>query len=209
MLNLDMDILFHQSKTLNLYLRYFKVFIFIFFSSSSSVVYAGKFADFIGAYLADENGKCKSTKYIGKEFPDSNINGVCIPVTAMFDDKKKGIVTLAITELTNPSQLDSMVKLELKKRQPTEAFEVEIDSYSNDIFKLVDGSVLEKTGSGYVGYIGYHEEAILYKDGSKWKLCVNDDSFDVDVLKYVQYHYSKDSINGKSVREIESMDVCD
>ena len=169
---------------------------------------AGQFADFVGAYLANEKGECKSTVFFQKEYPDSNINGVCVPVTSIIDEEKKDIISLAVTELKNPKQLEAMVQLELAKRQPTEAYEVEIDKHNDDIFKLVDGSVLEKTGYGYVGYIGYHEDGILYKDGKQWKLCVNSSSYKVDVLKYVKHHYSKNSIHGKSVKEIENMDVC-
>ncbi|WP_298722417.1 hypothetical protein [uncultured Oceanisphaera sp.] len=186
-------------------MRYLTILIFFLISLNAN---SGQFADFVGAYLANGKGECKSTVFFGKEYPDSNINGVCIPVTAMFDDEKKDIVSLAITELKNPNQLEDMIQLELAKQQPTEAFEVEIDKHNDDIFKLVDGSVLEKTGYGYVGYIGYHEDGILYKDGSQWKLCVNNSSYEVDALKYVKHHYSKNSIHGKSVKEIEAMDVC-
>ncbi|MPX97534.1 hypothetical protein EHW61_12835 [Salinivibrio sp. VYel6] len=174
----------------------------------SPVCKAGKIADFVGAYLANDKGECKTSTIYGKNYPDSNISGVCISMTAMFDEKKKELVTLAVTELKNPEQLEAMIQLELAKRQPTEAYEVQIKKKSDDIFKLIDGSILEKTGYGYVGYVGYHEESILYKDGEQWKFCVNGSSFKVDVLKYVEYHYSKDSISGKSVKEIESMDVC-
>lgn len=174
----------------------------------SPVCQSGEIADFVGAYLPNKKGECKTSTIYGKDYPDSNISGVCIPMLAMFDEKKKDLVTLAITELKNPEQLEAMIQFELAKRQPTEAYEVQIDKKSDDIFKLVDGSILEKTGSGYVGYVGYHEESILYKDGEQWKFCVNGSSFKVDVLKYVKHHYSKDSISGKSVKEIESMDVC-
>jgi hypothetical protein len=175
---------------------------------ASPICQAGKFADFVGAYLPNDKGECKTSTFYGKDYPDSNISGVCIPMLAMLDKKKKELVTLAITELKNPEQLEVMVQLELAKRQPTEAYEVQIDKKSDDIFKLVDGSVLEKTGYGYVGYVGYHEESVLYKDGKQWQFCVNGSSFKVDVLKYVKYHYSKSFISGKSVKEIESMDVC-
>lgn len=169
---------------------------------------AGKIADFVGAYLADDSGECKTSTIYGEDYPDSNISGVCVPMSVMFDEKKKELLNLAITELKNPEQLEAMILQEFAKRQTTEAYEVQIDKKTDDIFKLVDGSILEKTGYGYVGYVGYHEESILYKDGEQWKLCVNGSSYKVDVLKYVKYHYSKDSISGKSVKEIENMDVC-
>lgn len=168
---------------------------------------AGKYADAAGIYRADEKGTCKSRKLYGKEFPDQNISGICVPITTLMNEEMQPLLRLGITELTNPAQLKAMERLELLRLQPTEAYKVEVDSFNDDIFKLVDGSILEKTGSGYVGYIGYHEDAILYRDASQWKLCVNDSSYKVDVLKNVQYHYSRDSFSA-TVAEIEKMDEC-
>lgn len=170
--------------------------------------HAGKYADAAGIYLASPKGECKSHKMYGKYFPDQNISGVCVPITTLMNEKIQPILRLGIVELTNPKQLEAMERLEILRHQPTEAYKVEVDSFNDGIFKLVDGSILEKTGSGYVGYIGYHEEAILYRDTGKWKLCVNDSSYDVDILKNVQYHYSRDSLRA-SVAEIEKMDECE
>jgi len=169
---------------------------------------SGQYADFVGVYLADENGDCKSTFFLGEEVPDSNMNGACFPITTTFDKKKNDLLLIAIIELTDPENLDYHLQREVLKRQPTEAFEVEVDTHKDDIFRLSDGSILEKTSSGYIGYIGYHEDAVLYKDDAQWKLCVNDNSHEVDVLKYVESHYSKSYIRGKSVREIEAMEPC-
>lgn len=170
-------------------------------------VHAGKYADAAGIYPVSPKGECKSRKLYGKEFPDQNISGVCVPVTTLMNEDMQPLLRLGIVELTNPQQLEVMERLELLRLQPAEAYKVEIDSFNDDIFKLVDGSILEKTGSGYVGYIGYHEDAILYRDGSQWKLCVNDSSHKVDVLKNVKYHYSRDSFSAP-VAEIEKMDEC-
>ncbi|MEZ8321483.1 hypothetical protein [Vibrio splendidus] len=185
-----------------------KSLLIVLILSVSPFSQAGQFADYVGAYLPNDTGECKTSIIYSKSYPDSNINGVCIPMLSMFDDEKKELITLAITELKNPEQLDAMVQLEVAKRQPTEAYEVKVDKKSDDIFKLVDGSVLEKVGYSYVGYVGYQEKSILYKDGEQWKFCVSGSSFKVDVLKYIEHHYSKSSISGKSVREIESIDVC-
>lgn len=169
--------------------------------------HAGKYADAAGIYLAGPKGECKSRKLYGKEFPDESISGVCVPITTLMNEEMQPLLRLGIVELTNPQQLEAMERLELLRRQLAEAYKVEIDSFNDDIFKLVDGSILEKAGSGYVGYIGYHEEAILYRDAGQWKLCVNDSSYKVDVLKNVKYHYSRDSFSA-SVAEIEKMDEC-
>lgn len=170
--------------------------------------HAGKYADAVGIYLASPKGECRSHKLYGKEYPDQNISGVCVPITTLMNEKMQPLLRLGIVELTNPKQLGVMERIEILRHQPTEGYKVEVDSFNDDIFKLVDGSILEKTGSGYVGYIGYHEDAILYHDIGQWKLCVNDSSYDVDILKNVQYHYSRDSFSA-SITEIEKMDECE
>lgn len=130
------------------------------------------------------------------------------------DDAKMAILKFAIAELHDPELLKRMIVDEVRKiyiasrtDSSPEAFEVEIDDYNNDIFTLVDGSILEKTGYGYVGYIGYHEDAILYRDGRQWKLCVNDSIFKVDILKHNKHHYSRTRID-KPVRAIEKSEPC-
>ena len=79
----------------------------------SFTAHAGRFADAIGAYLADQNGQCRVTELSGKKFPDTNISGVCIPITTMLelDEEKQSLVLLAITELKNPEYLEAMVKM--------------------------------------------------------------------------------------------------
>lgn len=169
--------------------------------------YSASFAEITGAYLPDENG-CKQTKIFGKVYDDSELNSVCIPMSTFLDENKSDLIMLAVTELKKPENLENVMRYELSKRQPIESYKVEIDERSSDIFKLVDGSVLEKTGSGYIGYVGYHEEAILFKDASQWKLCVNGSIVKVDILKMVQHHYSKDSLS-LSIKDIEKHEICD
>lgn len=170
-------------------------------------VHAGKYADAAGLYKPNSSGECKSRLLYGKKFPDQIISEICVPITTLMNEEMKSILRLGIVELTNPEQLESMERLELLRLQPAKAYEVEIDSFKSDIFKLVDGSILEKTDSSYVGYVGYHEDGILYRDGSQWRLCLNDSSHKVDVLKNVEHHYSRNSLSA-SVAEIEKRDEC-
>ncbi|MDH5360328.1 MAG: hypothetical protein OEX03_07175, partial [Gammaproteobacteria bacterium] len=134
--------------------------------------------------------------------------GVCFPETVLSDKKNRELIILAVTELKKPEQLDRVMKSELLQRQPTEAYRVSIDKQSDNLLTLVDGTVVKKDGRGYVGIIGYRKQAILYKHGKQWKLCVNRSSFNVDVITYVKAHYSKSAMQGETVRNIEKMAQC-
>ncbi|WP_157826397.1 hypothetical protein [Kangiella profundi] len=176
----------------------------LFFCSYS---YGGKYADIVGAYLANK-GVCKTSYFMGKHEQDRLLEGVCIPIKSVLDESKKELIPLAIIELKSPNQLKFYESIEKKKRDNTEAFHVEVDSFNDNIFKLVDGSILEKDDHKYVGYISYHEKGIFYKDGSKWKLCVNNKTFKVKLLKNNKYHYSRDEISDISIYEIEKLEEC-
>lgn len=175
--------------------------------SMGGQVHAGKYVDAAGLYPAGSKGECKSRKLYGKEFADQNISGVCVPVTTLMNEDMQPLLRLGIIELTNPQQLEAMERLELLRLQPSEAYKVQIDNFSNDIFRLVDGSILEKKGSSYVGYIGYHEKAILYSSTDEWRLCVKGRSHKVNVLKNQKYHYSRSSFSA-SIADIEKMEEC-
>ncbi|WP_437609186.1 hypothetical protein [Erwinia sp. V71] len=175
--------------------------------SFSNLTFAGKYADATGLYHANKNGECKSQKIYGKKLPDTNISGVCVPNKTLMNENLKPMIYLGIVELTNPENLHVVERIQQLRSEPTDASKVEIDSFENNKFELVDGSVLKKTDSSYVGYIGYHEKAIFYRDINQWKLCINGESYKVDVIKDVKYGYSRDSINA-SVNDIEKMDEC-
>jgi len=178
---------------------------FIAFDAST-----GEIADAIGVYLPDEDGECGSTELKGVTHVDSKTVGVCIPITTRLDESKKGLIYLAIVELKRPQYLDYAIQKHLSKSKVAEAYEVEIDDYNDEIFELVDGAVLRKESYGYVGYVGYNEDAILYKSQSQWKLCVDGDIYDVEILSEgSKYHYSRDEISGKSIKEIEGISTCE
>ena len=177
--------------------------------SLSSSAFSAGFAELVGAYKA-EGGKCKQSKFLGQLKDDYNMNGVCIPSASMIDPKLEDLIILAVTELNNPEMLPMVIAAHREAREPVEkAFIVQIDDYDDDIFKLVDGSILENQ-SGYVGYTSYHQEAVLFKKDDQWKICVNDDIHRVEILKNGGAHYSRDHIYEQiSEKEIEDMDECD
>lgn len=180
---------------------------FTMLSFFSNQVFAGKYADAAGLYHANKNNMCKSQIIYGKRLADANISGVCVPNKSLMNEDLKPMIYLGITELIDPKNLHVVENIQRIRSQPTEASKVEINSFDNDKFNLVDGSILKKTEPGYVGYIGGNENAILYRDIGQWKLCVNGGSYKVDVIKNVKYRSGRNSFSA-SVNDIEKMDEC-
>ncbi|WP_139171595.1 hypothetical protein [Modicisalibacter muralis] len=185
-----------------------RILFFLFFLLIAPYAVAGKFSDYVGTYWPYDSGQCGTTILFGKSHPDLKLNGVCIPASAVIDTKRKKLIPLAIAEMKNPQRLDEMIQIMMARSLPTEAYRVEIEDYTDDIFVLVDGSVLKKTDYGYVGYLGFQEDAILFQDGNDWNLCVDGDMFEVELLSEGSAYYGRDSIDGKSAGEIESLDIC-
>jgi len=186
----------------------FAIFSVIFFAIFVNTAKSAQYAEMTGAYMPDDDGECSYSTMFDRTMPDRKVSGVCIPVVALFEEDLKELLPLAITELKNPEKLEELEKLERKRRQPIRAYKVEVDDFDDGIFKLVDGSILEKKDHSYVGYLSYHEDGILYKYLEQWKLCVDGDSYEVDVLKNEKRHYSRRSFRA-SVLEIEKMEECD
>jgi hypothetical protein len=58
-----------------------------------------------------------------------------------------------------------------------------IDEYNNDILKLANGAVVEIT-RGFLGFVGFRKDAILYKEGGSWKIWIEGKKvFNCDILK--------------------------
>ncbi|MBD3610075.1 MAG: hypothetical protein HUJ30_05950 [Gammaproteobacteria bacterium] len=186
-------------------MRYLLIFTLMVFHTLAN---AGVFADFVGAYLADEDGLCLSEKSSGKTSRYINIFDVCLPKQMVQDVEKRELMILAVTELKYPENLDEMMRRELSKRQVTEAYKVEIDNLEKDEIKLVDGSVFKNVHGGHLGYLGYRKEALIYKDGKQWRMCVNGAPITIEPVVYVNVHYSKSVISDMSVRKIEQMKLC-
>ena len=73
------------------------------------------------------------------------------------------------------------------KRNSNVAYKSKIDSDNNDVLKLDNGAIVEIT-SGYLGYIGYRKNAVIYKIGNKWKIWIEGKrSFRCNVYKMPDY----------------------
>lgn len=58
-----------------------------------------------------------------------------------------------------------------------------IDEDNDDVLKLDNGGIVEIT-RGYLGYVGYRKDAVLYKDGSSWKIWIEGKkAFSCDILR--------------------------
>lgn len=113
------------------------------------------------------------------------IDQFCIP-SISYQKYDYSVIVLGLIEATNPELLHDVLNQNIRVPQ---AFEVEVESYSNGLFYLVDGSVLENKSGSYVGYIGYHEEAVFFGNGLDWNLCVNGLVYEVNVVQNKKYHY--------------------
>ena len=66
-------------------------------------------------------------------------------------------------------------------RQPV--YITKIDDDKDDILKLDNGGIVEIT-RGFLGFVGFRKDAVLYKDGGRWKIWIEGKkAFDCDVLK--------------------------
>ncbi len=72
-------------------------------------------------------------------------------------------------------------------------FKTKIDKDNDDILKLDNGAIVE-IDYGYLGYLGYRKDCIVYKSGSIWKIWIEGKkSFSCTILKEPSYT-SKTSI---------------
>jgi hypothetical protein len=167
--------------------------------SANTTAGAGPIADELGIYLPESPGKCAEDEFAFKK--------ACLPsgtlLTYDVDYILIGYLDLVDPEGSKAAQRDYIRRSSTR----AEAYAVEVDHFAADIFKLVDGSVLEKVSPGYVGYVGYHEGAVLFRDGQQWNLCVNGDIHRVELLKNGGSHYSRDRLS-KTIKEVEDMDAC-
>jgi len=80
-------------------------------------------------------------------------------------------------------------------------FKTKIDEDNNDILTLSNGSIVE-IDYGYLGYLGYRKDCIVYKSGSRWKIWIEGKkSFSCTILKEPSYT-SKISIEEVYISEV-------
>lgn len=81
----------------------------------------------------------------------------------------------------------------------TTALAVEIstrqyDSHNGDIYQTVDGTIFKKTGFGFVGFLGFHQE-IIFLSGEE--ICMNGSKYKIKVFEVgPSTHYSIDTYEG-------------
>ena len=111
--------------------------------SASATANAGPIADELGIYLREPPGQCAEDEL--------EYRNACIPSETVFAYDSE-YVMLGYWELVHPESSKALQR-DYVRRSSTraEAYAVEVDRFGADIFKLVDGSVLEKVSSGYVG----------------------------------------------------------
>lgn len=63
------------------------------------------------------------------------------------------------------------------------AYVTKVDDDNDDVLELANGAIVEVT-SGYLGYLGYRKDCVLYKTGRKWRIWIEGKrSFPCDILK--------------------------
>lgn len=67
------------------------------------------------------------------------------------------------------------------------AYKSKIETDDNGVLVLANGAVVEVT-VGYVGYVGYRKDCVLFRDGSQWMIWIEGKrAFKCDVLKPPSY----------------------
>lgn len=72
---------------------------------------------------------------------------------------------------------------------------LECESHSDDIYKMKDGTVFEKTGYGDIGYFGYNPD-VIFLDGRT--VCMRGEIYSYRMQKEgARYHYSRKTYFGR------------
>jgi hypothetical protein len=143
-----------------------------------------KYAEMVGAYLADENGNCKNddTHFMtGKN--------ICWPYSFWSGEqtltKRHGWLSFLIgKELGEPDYFPNFERIALPWFEVTsstisEAYAVEIKKADGNYAELNNGTMIKTSGTTF----GYSQSAILYSAASYWLLCLNGKSEFVEVLQ--------------------------
>ena len=88
-----------------------------------------------------------------------------------------------------------------------DAYRVNIASHQNGLYTLTDGSVVARDVLDDVCYLTRDEQAVLYKDASGWRLCVDHANYAVDFVRQLS-GYDAHPLSVNSLAEVESLDIC-
>lgn len=82
------------------------------------------------------------------------------------------------------------------------AYETKVDEDNDDVLKLDNGAIVEVT-SGYMGYLGYRKDCVLYKSGSRWRIWIEGKrSYPCDILKEPSGYARKISVEEVYISEV-------
>ena len=131
------------------------------------VLLAANIAQAQDVQLPNQSGQCAPGYFPFK--------GICISSSAL---EKKGADIIA--KEISAFMLKNRSKI--KRTEPT-LCATKIDEDSNDILKLENDAIVE-ISYGYLGYVGYRKDALLFKDRRQWKLWIEGKKvFKVDLLR--------------------------
>lgn len=168
---------------------------------------SAQYAEIVGAYKSEDGQTCQISQFQGSAQEDPLFGSVCVPWTSIgrFDTS---VIQMAIAELVDPALLQRLVIEKMLGNAPVaEAYEVEVDRKDGSVFDLTDGAVLRTLETKYIGYLGYHEEAIVFRDGGDWHLCVDGEVVEVEVLRDPSRSYNRRRISATR-NEILQMRPC-
>lgn len=132
--------------------------------------------------LPNHNGQCTTGYFLFK--------GVCVSSNEL---EKKGADVLA----REISEFMVNNRTKIRRAEPT-VCQTKIDEDNGDILKLENDAIVE-ISYGYLGYVGYRKDALLFKDGGQWKLWIEGKKvYKVDLLR------SPSSCRSPSTHQIEA-----
>lgn len=114
--------------------------------------------------LPNPSGKCTATYF--------QFQGVCVSSKAV-EEKGAGAIARAVAEFQARN----------RSKVNTSICKTKIESDNGDIVKLENGGIVE-ISSGYLGYVGYRKDALLFQSNGAWRLFIEGKKvFSVDVLR--------------------------
>lgn len=162
------------------------------------------YAKTLSAYLPNESGNCRGNDHLTNE--------VCFPAASMFRGDFIEFHMYAVIELTEPERLAEYIISREKNRKlakaiiarkPFEAYQAYIHKFEDGTLYLLDGTI------GYVDTflsVTEFQEAVLYRDGSEWHICVSNNTYQYEV--FTHNPYTRSSISADSIEEIKRLDIC-
>ncbi len=149
----------------------------LIFEKGKVVLVEGKVSDVV-LYSKEEIEQRKKTL----ESSAKNQQGV-VPITPSskrFTDGGKETVAIDYSEITPNDMSANAQNLNLTK---IPVYSTKITKNVNDTLVLANGGIVT-ISLGYLGYLGFQADAVLFRDGSNWKIWIKGKkTFNCDILK--------------------------